>query len=59
MRCSIIMSYRDSMSYRQLTTPCRANALAVRHGHVTLLFGPRDARHNNAVAHHRYLTERA
>jgi uncharacterized protein YeaO (DUF488 family) len=31
---------------------------AVRHGRVTLLFGARDARHNNAVALHTYLTQR-
>jgi uncharacterized protein YeaO (DUF488 family) len=31
---------------------------AVRRGRVTLLFGARDPRHNNAVALHTYLTER-
>jgi len=31
---------------------------AVRHGRVTLLFGARDSRHNNAVALHEYLQER-
>src|SRR5262249_86598 len=31
---------------------------AVRCGRVTLLFGARDAHHNNAVALHTYLTER-
>lgn len=31
---------------------------AIRRGRVTLLFGARDARHNNAVALHKYLTRR-
>ena len=31
---------------------------AARRGRVTLLFGARDERRNNAVALHRYLTER-
>ena len=35
-----------------------ALAGAVRHGRVTLLFGARDRRHNNAVALHEYLAER-
>ena len=30
---------------------------AVRHGRVTLLFGARDVKHNNAVALHDYLRE--
>jgi uncharacterized protein YeaO (DUF488 family) len=34
-----------------------ALAGAVRRGRVTLLFGARDARHNNAVALHAYLTK--
>ena len=42
------------------TKPASVAALvgAARRGRVTLLFGARDERRNNAVALHRYLTER-
>ena len=51
-----VKRYGDELDKKH--TAVSALAGAVRRGRVTLLFGARDARHNNAVALHRYLTER-
>ena len=51
-----VKRYSDELDKKH--TAVSALIGAVRRGRVTLLFGARDPRHNNAVAPHRYLTER-
>jgi len=51
-----VKRYSDELDKKH--TAVSALIGAVRRGRVTLLFGARDPRHNNAVALHRYLTER-
>ena len=51
-----VKRYSEELDRKQAAVSALAGA--VRRGRVTLLFGARDPRHNNAVALHTYLTER-